>query len=99
MTDAGPPDAVRRIGFQVHGRVQGVAFRAHVRDAARARQLTGVVRNRADGAVEGEAQGRAGDIDSFVAALYAGSRFSRVDSVSLRDLPAGSPSSEFVIER
>ncbi|MGE0143468.1 MAG: acylphosphatase [Planctomycetota bacterium] len=79
--------------------MQGVAFRAHVRDAARTRRLTGFVRNRADGAVEGEAQGRVGDVDAFIGSLYSGSRFSRVDSVSLRELPAASSASEFVIER
>jgi acylphosphatase len=99
VTDAGSADVVRRIQFEVHGRVQGVAFRAHVRDAARSQRLTGFVRNRPDGAVEGEAQGCADAVDGFVAAIYAGSRFSRVDSVSLRELPAEPSASEFVIER
>lgn len=99
MTAAGSEDGVRRIQFEVHGRVQGVAFRAHVREAARTQRLTGFVRNRPDGAVEGEAQGCASDVDVFVAALYAGSRFSRVDGVSLRELPEEPSASEFVIER
>lgn len=36
----------------VHGRVQGVFFRASTRDEARANGVTGWVRNRSDGAVE-----------------------------------------------
>lgn len=42
----------------VHGRVQGVFFRASTRDEARARGVAGWVRNRRDGAVEVWAEGR-----------------------------------------
>ncbi len=43
----------------VHGRVQGVFFRASVRDAARARGVGGWASNRADGTVEAHLEGPA----------------------------------------
>jgi acylphosphatase len=49
---------VRRIRLVAYGRVQGVGFRDYVRGAARdIGRLRGYVRNRADGAVEIEAEG------------------------------------------
>ena len=43
--------------FIVTGTVQGVGFRAALRDEARGRKLGGWVRNRRDGSVEALAQG------------------------------------------
>jgi acylphosphatase len=43
----------------IHGRVQGVFFRASVRDAARARGVSGWAANRADGTVEAHLEGPA----------------------------------------
>ncbi|MFO1054521.1 MAG: acylphosphatase [Planctomycetota bacterium] len=75
----------RRIAFVVSGRVQGVAFRAHARDTARALGLTGFVTNRIDGAVEGEAQGDRHRLDEFIAFLHRGSPWSRVERVDVLD--------------
>ena len=49
---------MKRIRFVVTGRVQGVGFRWFVKAEARPLGLTGWVRNREDGAVEGEVEGR-----------------------------------------
>jgi acylphosphatase len=46
-----------RVHGIVHGRVQGVYFRAATRDQARHLKLTGWVRNRSDGTVEVLAEG------------------------------------------
>jgi len=43
--------------FLVSGRVQGVGFRQSTRHRCQTLGLTGWVRNRSDGKVEGEAQG------------------------------------------
>lgn len=48
---------MRRLHLEIHGSVQGVAFRAHTLRAARALGLDGWVRNRPDGAVEVLAEG------------------------------------------
>ena len=66
----------------VTGRVQGVGFRAFVLREASSRRLGGWVRNRADGAVETEAQGTAEALRAFVEALRRGPHPARVEDVS-----------------
>lgn len=68
-------------GFVVSGRVQGVGFRAATRDAARRLRLTGWVRNRSDGCVEGVAHGQQAPLDDFVEWLHQGPTAARVESV------------------
>ena len=59
-------EKVKRAHAIVWGRVQGVYYRASTRDQALALQLTGWVRNLADGNVEFEAQGEADKVDSLL---------------------------------
>ncbi|MCP4608849.1 MAG: acylphosphatase [Planctomycetes bacterium] len=54
----------RHITFS--GRVQGVGFRFTARRAAERRQLTGYVRNIANGSVEMLAQGRDEEVDDCI---------------------------------
>lgn len=63
---------MRRIRFLVTGRVQGVGFRWFVRAEARPLGLSGWVRNREDGAVEGEVEGRDDAIEALVPCLEQG---------------------------
>ena len=63
---------VRRVRFVVSGRVQGVGFRWFVRAEARPLGLTGWVRNRTDGAVEGEVEGRDDAIEALIPCLEVG---------------------------
>jgi acylphosphatase len=68
----------------VSGRVQGVAFRAFVREQARRLGLTGWVRNLADGRVEVLAQGPQAALDELAACLARGplpARMGAVDTV------------------
>lgn len=55
--------------IQIHGQVQGVGFRTAASRFAELYQITGTVRNRADGSVEIVAQGRKTDIKAFLTAL------------------------------
>jgi acylphosphatase len=62
-------DAIRLL---VRGRVQGVGFRWHVREAARAAGLAGWVRNHSDGSVEVVACGDRDALDRLRDAVRAG---------------------------
>jgi acylphosphatase len=65
----------------ITGRVQGVAFRAWTQAEARARGLTGWVRNEADGSVSALLHGPRDAVAAMVAALHDGPGAARVDSV------------------
>lgn len=70
----------------VTGRVQGVGFRWFVRAEARPLEVTGWVRNRQDGAVEGEAEGREDAIDALVEVLQVGPPSAIVTNVEVVEI-------------
>ncbi|RME82213.1 MAG: acylphosphatase [Zetaproteobacteria bacterium] len=57
---------------RVHGRVQGVFFRASAASEARRLGVSGWIRNRRDGTVETFAQGLPEAVDAFVDWLHEG---------------------------
>jgi acylphosphatase len=65
----------------VHGRVQGVFFRASCESEARAAGLAGWVRNRADGAVEAVFEGEPEPVQAMAEWCGRGPRGAEVDSV------------------
>ncbi len=67
----------------VTGRVQGVWFRDSCRTEARALGIAGWVRNRADGAVEGEFEGPAAAVDRLVDWCRTGPPRARVEAVDV----------------
>jgi len=69
----------------VSGRVQGVAFRAYARAAARKVGATGWVRNLPDGRVEALVEGASEHVDSMVAWFHKGSPSSKVEKVTIYD--------------
>ncbi len=68
----------------IRGLVQGVGYRAFVQAQAVKRDLTGWVRNLADGGVESEAEGSRRAVEGFIEALKAGPYLSRVEHVDLQ---------------
>ncbi len=83
--------------FLIQGIVQGVGFRYFARRAARELQLSGFVRNLADGSVEAVARGDERQLDALGEALRRGPSASRVDSVSVEDHPGPIDLDDFVI--
>jgi acylphosphatase len=80
----------RRVHCRVHGRVQGVFYRASAQAQAEALGLAGWVRNRRDGTVELVAEGPAGAVDALVRWLGQGPPAARVDAVDVEeDAPVG----------
>ncbi|MCP3917551.1 MAG: acylphosphatase [bacterium] len=78
---------VKALHVLVSGRVQGVAFRWHTRDAARAIGVRGWVRNVDDGRVEVHCEGPEDKLELFLAFLAEGPPASRV--TGLEREPAG----------
>jgi acylphosphatase len=78
---------LRNVHVIVHGRVQGVGYRAFLEERAMARGLTGWVRNRRDGSVEAHLSGRAENIAAVIEACRKGPRLALVDEIHVRDVP------------
>jgi acylphosphatase len=69
----------------VHGRVQGVGFRAVVEGEALARGLEGWARNRRDGSVEAVFIGEAATVAAMIEACRRGPFGARVDVLHQRE--------------
>ncbi len=74
----------------VHGRVQGVVYRAFVESEARTRGLHGWVRNCRDGTVEAVLAGDAALIEDMTAVCKRGPFGARVDAIHRSDGHASS---------
>jgi acylphosphatase len=66
---------------RIHGRVQGVWFRAWTAEQARSLRLDGWVRNRADGSVEAVFRGGEASVREMVARCHRGPPAARVERV------------------
>jgi acylphosphatase len=67
----------------IEGRVQGVFFRASTRDEARARGLTGWVRNLPDGRVAAVFEGDKRMVENMLAWCHQGPPYAHVDYVEI----------------
>jgi acylphosphatase len=74
---------VTRARVRVHGRVQGVFFRAETRERARSLGLGGWVRNCPDGTVEAVFEGERERVESMVGWCGRGPSGARVDGVDV----------------
>ena len=73
------------VDLVVTGHVQGVFFRASLREQAGYRGVTGWVRNAPDGSVRAHLEGDAEALDALVAWCREGPRAARVDEVRRTD--------------
>ena len=78
-------EATRRV--LIHGRVQGVGFRAYVEHVAITRGVHGWVRNRRDGSVEAVFSGAADAVAAVIEACRHGPGGAHVDAID--EFPAG----------
>jgi acylphosphatase len=86
VTDTGIEENVR-VRVVVTGIVQGVWFRDSCREQARNLHVGGWVRNRGDGAVEGEFEGAAAAVDRLVDWCRSGPARARVEGVEVAMVP------------
>lgn len=77
---------MRRVHVTVRGRVQGVGYRWSTRLVAERHEVTGWVRNCADGTVEAELQGEPERLDAVLAWMVEGPPGSVVESRDVSDL-------------
>ena len=87
-TDAGGARDPARLVARVEGRVQGVGYRAFVRERAVALGLSGWVRNLPSGDVDLEAEGPRANLDRLLRDLQAGPPASRIRHVHAEWAPA-----------
>jgi len=87
----------RRVHLRIHGRVQGVFFRASTLDKAKALGLTGWVRNNPDGSVEVVAEGSGDELEEFVEWSHGGPRHAAVNKVEVEWEPYLDEYTEFTI--
>ncbi len=76
-----------RVHVWVTGRVQGVCFRYAVEEEARARGITGWVRNLPDGRVEGVFEGDEPGVRDMLMYCRSGPPYAEVSHVEVREEP------------
>jgi len=74
---------MERVRIKVHGRVQGVFFRAHTQEKAESMGLTGWVRNTEDGGVEAIAEGDRGALEMLISWCHHGPPSAKVHNVDV----------------
>ena len=77
--------------LRIHGRVQGVWYRAWSREIAPGLGLRGWVRNRSDGTVEMLVSGEAQAIERLIARCREGPPAARVDRIDVEDSDEAAP--------
>ncbi|MBG6213389.1 MAG: acylphosphatase [Cryobacterium sp.] len=70
------------------GEVQGVGFRYHAKAEALRLGLVGYARNRSDGSVELEIEGREASVSRMLAWLQVGPRYAVVTALEVSDIAA-----------
>lgn len=78
------PKACRLV---IHGRVQGVYYRASMREEAQRLGVAGQVRNETNGTVTARVEGQAADVDQLIAWARRGPDRARVERVEVEDCP------------
>lgn len=78
---------MKAIHLMIHGRVQGVWFRATTQDMARHFKIKGWVRNTPDGSVEAHIQGDEAAIEKMLSWCREGPPGACVDHVDVDEVP------------
>lgn len=87
----------KRIRILIEGRVQGVLFRDSTRSRAQSLGVTGWIRNRYDGSVEGVFEGESEAVEALVQWCKQGPRLAHVERVTVTPEPFKGEFSDFQI--
>jgi len=88
-----------RVHLLIHGRVQGVYYRASMLQEAQKLGLTGWVRNRPDGSVEAVAEGPRSQLEKLISWCWKGPPGAKVSRIDPQWLAAQYSEREFSIKR
>ncbi len=88
----------KRVHLLIHGRVQGVFFRASAQQKAQELELTGWVKNNSEGSVEVMAEGEGDNVESMIEWCRTGPSQAVVKHVSVDWEPLTGEFQEFRIE-
>ncbi len=77
---------IEAVHIIVHGRVQGVQFRAGTKEKAAQLGILGWVKNRPEGTVEIHAEGEKSKLDNFIAWCRQGTPSANMTSVDLNSI-------------
>lgn len=83
MSEPGHTDPIIGRHLMIHGRVQGVYYRATARQTALELKLAGWVRNRRSGAVEALVAGPETAVQAFIEWAHKGPTAARVDRIDI----------------
>lgn len=84
--------AIKRVHAIVHGKVQGIYFRAYAQAEGNKIGVKGWVKNRSDGTVEAAIEGEPEQVEQMVAWLNQGSPGAQVTKVETKEeRPVGEP--------
>ncbi|MDX1608020.1 MAG: acylphosphatase [Candidatus Spechtbacterales bacterium] len=75
----------KHLNIRVHGKVQGVFFRATTQDTAQKLGVTGFVRNEPDGTVYIEAEAGKKTLDNFLKNIKEGPRMADVIDIKISE--------------
>jgi acylphosphatase len=88
---------MKALHLMIHGRVQGVWFRASTKEVADRLKIQGWVRNTPDGSVETHIQGENKAVTEMLAWCYQGPAGARVDMIDVTEVKAQSEYKTFSI--
>ena len=91
--------AEKRLHAVIRGRVQGVGFRYFVQENAYRLNVKGWVRNRWDGTVELEGEGKQRDLEQLLKVLHRGPTSSIVSEIETEWLPAAGEFIDFRVRK
>ncbi len=74
---------MKRVKVKIHGKVQGVFYRANTRDTADELELNGWVKNMPDNTVEAVFEGEDEKVDEMVDWCHSGSPAAKVEKVEI----------------
>ena len=76
---------MKRIHISIYGHIQGVFFRANIKELALRLKINGWVRNTLDGAVEAVFEGDDKDIEKMLSYCNKGPVGSKVEKVNVKE--------------